>query len=64
MLLRLMLVVLVTSMLGCAHRVSTDAVIANEPVTVLPTVKSKQPEAAESQPSKLDAALLYSLLGG
>ena len=64
MLLRLMLVVLVASMLGCAHRVNTNAVIANEPVKVAPTVKSKQPETAESQPSKLDAALLYSLLGG
>jgi len=51
-------------MLGCAHRVSTDAVMASEPVKMASTVKSKQPETPENQPSKLDAALLYSLLGG
>jgi len=64
MLLRLVLVVLVASMLGCAHGVSTDAVMVNEPVKEVPAVKNKQPESSKSQSSKLDAALLYSLLGG
>jgi len=64
MLLRLVVIVLVVSILGCAHGVSTDAVMANEPAKVVPPVKSKQPESSESQSSKLDAALLYSLLGG
>lgn len=64
MLLRLVLVVLVASLAGCAHVTSSDVVKVEEPVKASSSIEEKEPDAALIKPSKLDAALLYSLLGG
>lgn len=64
MLLRLVLVVLVASLAGCAHVTSSDIVEVEEPVKAASSIEEKEPNTALIQPSQLDAALLYSLLGG
>lgn len=66
MILKFVLMVLVVLSVGCAHVEKSPVAKVGKVIKPTPIVEKKQPEpeAKIVEPSKLDAALLYSLLGG
>lgn len=72
MVLRVVLIIVVVLSVGCAHVANGDMAALKASVEPLTAVEQKTPEVKSVQeaasvpvePSKLDAALLYSLLGG
>lgn len=66
MILKFVLIVFVVLSVGCVHVGKNDAAKVVEPIKTAASVEKKvsEVEAKTAEPSQLDAALLYSLLGG
>ena len=66
MILKFVMMVFVVLSIGCTHVGKNDAVEVVEPSKAISNLVQETPEVKtkQVQPSQLDAALLYSLLGG
>jgi len=66
MILKFVLMLFVALSVGCAHVGKSDVIKVEGAIKTTPSLEKKAPEAEAKvvEPSKLDAALLYSLLGG